>query len=165
MTSDTDRATSDPSIRPCAGRARTRPRGLDERTFPGGEVGAPGVEDGRLETRPDDDRDTTTWTWHDTSWTRPGSLLHHEVWTTDVRLGHVAAVVDEPGRARLEVDSPSRSRRVVIPAGLVSVVDHQARMVTVNVSSRIVDEAPEVPPAGLRQLGRHYGRYARRVVT
>lgn len=88
--------------------------------------------------------DDGLWRFADPTWVDHISLLGYVVAGTDTRIGKVVGVVNEPGRARLEIAIqrwPATGQRT-IPAGIIAEVDHGARMVMLNLRRRQIERAP-----------------------
>lgn len=114
------------------------------------------------------DIDTVLWTMPASARLHDRSLLHHDAFATDVRLGRIQVVVTEPGQAHLQIDPAhwTTARRLVVPGGLIACVDHSAGMVMINLSSSTVRAAPrrrvdEGRAAWQQRVTRHYRQNGR----
>lgn len=106
------------------------------------------------DTSPPDD-DAGLWGFADPTWIDHTSLLGYVVVGTDTRIGQVTGVVNEAGRARLEVNIrrwPTTGQRT-IPAGVVAEIDHGARMVMLNLRRRQIELAPTPLPGPADRSG------------
>lgn len=96
--------------------------------------------------------DTTIWGFGGGSGHSPGSdLVGYEVEASDGSIGKVDEHSEDVGRSYLVVDTGPWifGRRVVIPAGMVSRVDAEARTVHLGCTRRQVKDSPDF------ESGRH----------
>lgn len=109
------------------------------------------------------------WFQYDTPVERtdePEPLHGYKVHATDGSLGQVSDFSDEPGASYLVVQTGKLfvgSKKVVIPAGSVTRIDHDDKAVHVNLTKDQIKNAPEFDEATYtrsdyrEELARHYG--------
>jgi hypothetical protein len=86
-----------------------------------------------------------TWSYRDSTWVRAGGLVGYEVHTTDGPIGTVEAATDDLSGSHLVVDAGTwiLGRQRLIPAGAVTAVDHDSRVVRVSMTRDQVKDAPD----------------------
>lgn len=103
-------------------------------------------------TQPAEDGTGELWRFANPAWVGQASLLGYIVVGTDTRIGKVLGVVNEPGRARLEISIQRwlATGQRIIPAGIIAEIDHAAYMVMLNLRRRQIEHAPRfmIGPAG-----------------
>ena len=86
-----------------------------------------------------------TWSYRDSTWVRAGGLLGYDVHATDGSIGTVEAATDDLSGSYLVVDARTwiSGRQRLIPAGAVTGVDHDARVVEVSMTKDQIQNAPD----------------------
>ncbi|MFD9392134.1 PRC-barrel domain containing protein [Streptomyces sp. NPDC060000] len=110
----------------------------------------------------------------DSGYAEGQDLSGYAVVTADGTLGHVEREADPHGMRHLVVDTGVWlfGRSAVVPAGVVTAVDHGARTVSLVCTGDQVKDAPRfrtdsetTDPAYLTAVGDHYRRLTRRGTT
>ena len=85
------------------------------------------------------------WRYRDTAWSESGDVIGYEVEATDGSIGTIDEATADTDRAHVVVDTGFWifGKKRVIPAGLITSVDHHARLVTVSLSKDQVRAAPD----------------------
>jgi hypothetical protein len=87
-----------------------------------------------------------TWSYRDSAWSEGGEVVGYDVEATDGSIGKVDRATADTGAAYLVIDTGSwitTGARRLIPAGLVTHVDHDAETVTVTLSRDQVRAGPD----------------------
>lgn len=87
---------------------------------------------------------TDIWNYRNPAWLDGGDLIGYDVETGDETIGKVVEAHSEPGHARIVVDTSHwifHSKRM-IPAGAIVHVDHDAKVVGVNLTKEEIKGAP-----------------------
>lgn len=98
-----------------------------------------------------------------TDWTT--DLVGYEIEATDGSIGHVEAATTEVGAQFLVIDAGGwlRDKKVMLPAGVITSVDHEDRKIFVDRTKRQIKDAPEFDeetaytPTYREKLGGYYG--------
>lgn len=85
-----------------------------------------------------------TWRYREATWSEGGDLVGYDVEATDGHIGKIDAATAETDASYVVVDTSGwiTGKRRLIPAGLVTHVDHDARTVTVTLSKDQVRAGP-----------------------
>ena len=88
---------------------------------------------------------SNTWTYKDAAWSEGNDLVGYSVEATDGSIGTIDEATSDTDRSYLVVDTGFWifGKRRLIPAGLVTSVDHDARRVTVTLSKDQVAAGPD----------------------
>ena len=88
---------------------------------------------------------STSWNYPEGAWSEGDDVVGYDVETTDGTIGTVDEATSETDRSWLVVDTGVWifGKKRLIPAGLVTTVDHDARTVTVSLSRSQVKAAPD----------------------
>jgi hypothetical protein len=109
--------------------------------------GVPTVGDVLGSTRYEGEETTMTdmWTYRDSTWTADYDLVGYDVEATDGSIGSIDEATKEAASSYLVVDTGfwSFGKKRLIPAGMVSTVDHDARKVHVSMTKEQVKAAPD----------------------
>jgi hypothetical protein len=92
-----------------------------------------------------EDRMNDTWRYRDAAWSRGGDVVGYEVEGTDGSIGKVDRATADTDAAYLVVDTGPWlvGKKRLIPAGLVTNVDHDAGTVTVTLSKDQAKAGPD----------------------
>jgi hypothetical protein len=103
-----------------------------------------------------------TWTYRDAAWSE-GDVIGYDVEAVDGSIGKVDEATAETDRAYLVVDTGFWifGKKRLIPAGLVTAVDHDARTLTLSLSKAQVKGAPDHDAAvdDDNRYSEYYGPY------
>lgn len=96
-----------------------------------------------------------------------GSLAGYTVQATDGKVGKVSSAIESPGSSCIVVDRGTwiRSKKILLPAGVIEVIDDGAEEVWLNLTREQIDGAPEADEAAMANddsrtgLGEYYGRF------
>lgn len=86
------------------------------------------------------------WNYRDRKWREEGDLVGCEVVAADgAKVGKVVAAPDHDGHDRIIVDTGHWifGKKRAIPAGTIVAVDHDARVVRVNMTKDDIEGGPE----------------------
>ncbi len=85
------------------------------------------------------------WTYDEQSWTEDTDLTGYAVQALDGDIGEISESTAEPGSARIVVETGFWifGKKRMIPAGAVTRVDHDERVVHVNLTKEQVKAAPD----------------------
>jgi hypothetical protein len=106
------------------------------------------------------------WTFRDQSWLSPSTnLTGHKIEALDGDIGKVDDATYEVGNSYLIVDTGNFifGKKVLLPAGVISRIDHQNKVVFVDRSKDQIKNAPEFDVSMLRdetfrqRLSDYYG--------
>ena len=88
---------------------------------------------------------SNTWTYQDSTWSEGGDVVGYDVEGTDGSIGKIDKATAETDAAYVVVDTGSwiAGKKRLIPAGLVTNVDHDAETVTVTLSKDQVKAGPD----------------------
>lgn len=88
---------------------------------------------------------TEMWTHNDQSWTQDTDLTGYDVQALDGSIGEIGESTAESGSARIVVETGFWifGKKRMIPAGAITRVDHDDRVVHVNLTKEQVKEAPD----------------------
>jgi hypothetical protein len=88
---------------------------------------------------------SNVWQYRDTAWSDDKELVGYDVEATDGKVGTIDECSTEADTAFVVVDTGSwlSDKKRMIPAGLVTQVDHDAQTVTVTVSKSQIKAAPD----------------------
>ena len=86
-----------------------------------------------------------TWNYRDSTWSDGGDVVGYDVEGTDGSIGKIDKATADTDTAYVVVDTGSWlvGRKRLIPAGLVTRVDHDAETVTVTLSKHQVEAGPD----------------------
>jgi hypothetical protein len=86
-----------------------------------------------------------TWDYSDTSWSEGSDLVGYDVEATDGSIGSIDETSNEAGSAYVVVDTGFWifGKKRLIPAGSISDVDHQSRVVRVAMTKDAIKDAPD----------------------
>ena len=104
------------------------------------------------------------WDYRDSAWTEGYDLAGYHVRATDGSIGSVDAATNEVANAFLVVDTGFWivGKKRVIPAGVVSAVDHEDKAIRVTLTKDQVKAAPDYDPASWTDESRdRHGDYYR----
>jgi hypothetical protein len=93
-------------------------------------------------------RETTMsdmWTYQDSTWTQGQDLVGYDVEASDGSIGKIDEASNEAAGAYLVVDTGFWifGKKRLIPAGVVSRVDHESKKVHVNMTKEQIKSAPD----------------------
>ena len=85
------------------------------------------------------------WTYRDSTWTTTSDLVGYDVEATDGSIGKIDEATNESSSSYVVVDTGFWifGKKRLIPAGVVSTVDHDARKVQVNMTKEQIKSAPD----------------------
>jgi len=108
------------------------------------------------------------WTYRDSSWTTSSDLVGYDVEATDGSIGKIDEATNESSSSYVVVDTGFWifGKKRLIPAGVVSTVDRDARKVHVNMTKEQIKSAPDYDRDDWNDESRtrysdYYGNYAR----
>ena len=89
--------------------------------------------------------DDIVWSYQDGDWDRQSDLVGYDVEATDGKIGSVHEASTEAAASWIVVDTGPwiLGKRRLIPAGTVSGVHHDKRLVIVNMSKDQIKDAPD----------------------
>ena len=92
---------------------------------------------------------STMWEYRDSAWTDGFDLNGYDVEATDGSIGIVDAATDQVSNAYLVVDTGFWifGKKRVIPAGVVSAVEHDTKTIRVTLTKEQVKAAPDYDEA------------------
>jgi hypothetical protein len=92
---------------------------------------------------------STMWDYRDSAWIDGFDLAGYDVRATDGSIGSVDAATDQVSNAYLVVDTGIWifGKKRVIPAGVVSAVDHENKTILVTLTKDQVKAAPDYDAA------------------
>src|SRR4051812_22260384 len=93
---------------------------------------------------------SNTWAFRDPIWSESGAIVGYQVEGTDGPIGKIDEATTETGAAYIVVDTGPwiLGKKRLIPAGAVTVVDHDSGIVTVSLSKDQVKAGPDYDEAG-----------------
>ena len=85
------------------------------------------------------------WTYRDTTWTTSYDLVGYDVEATDGSIGSIDEASNEAAGSYLVVDTGFWifGKKRLIPAGVISAVDHDSKTVHVNMTKEQIKSAPD----------------------
>jgi len=85
------------------------------------------------------------WTYQDTTWAEGNDLVGYDVEATDGSIGKIDEATNESASSYLVVDTGFWifGKKRLIPAGVVSRVDHDSKNVYVNLTKEQIKSAPD----------------------
>jgi hypothetical protein len=85
------------------------------------------------------------WTYRDPTWTVDYDLVGYDVEATDGSIGSIDEATNESASSYLVVDTGFWifGKKRLIPAGVVSAVDHDSKKVHVNMTKEQIKSAPD----------------------
>jgi hypothetical protein len=108
------------------------------------------------------------WTYRDSSWTTSNNLVGYDVEATDGSIGKIDEATNDASSSYVVVDTGFWifGKKRLIPAGVVSTVDHDAEKVYVTMTKEQVKSAPDYDRDNWNDESRtrysdYYGNYAR----
>ena len=108
---------------------------------------------------------SNVWRYRDATWSDDKDLVGYDVVATDGSVGAIDEATTEADTAYVVVDTGSwiSGKKRMIPAGLVTEVDHDAKTVSVTVSKDQVRAAPdyeEFADDSRKEYSDYYGPFA-----
>ena len=105
------------------------------------------------------------WKYRDTAWSDDSDLVGYDVEATNGSIGTIDESTTETDTAYVVVDTGSWifGKKRMIPAGLVTNVDHDAKTVTVTLSKDQIEAAPdyeEFSADDRKEYSDYYGPFA-----
>ena len=108
------------------------------------------------------------WTYRDSSWTRSNNVVGYDVEATDGSIGKIDEATNDDSSSYVVVDTGFWifGKKRLIPAGVVSTVDHDAEKVYVTMTKEQVKSAPDYDRDNWNDESRtryndYYSSYAR----
>ena len=111
--------------------------------------------------------ETGLWDWRDREWTSASTPIKgYRVEATDGSIGKVDEATNDVGSSYIVVDTGPWifGKRVMLPAGVISHVDHDEEQIHVNLTKDQIKDSPEFDestmvddPAYRDRLGTYYG--------
>lgn len=88
---------------------------------------------------------SNTWTYRDQAWSASDDVVGYDVEATDGPIGTIDQATGETDRSYVVVDTGAwiSGKKRLIPAGLLTAVDHDASTVTLTLSKDQVRAAPD----------------------
>jgi hypothetical protein len=85
------------------------------------------------------------WTYRDSTWTTTSNLVGYDVEASDGSIGKIDEATNESSSSYVVVDTGFWifGKKRLIPAGVVSTVDHDAKKVHVNMTKEQIKSAPD----------------------
>ena len=85
------------------------------------------------------------WTYRDSTWTTSNNLVGYDVEATDGSIGKIDEATNDASSSYVVVDTGFWifGKKRLIPAGVVSTVDHDAKKVYVTMTKEQVKSAPD----------------------
>lgn len=101
------------------------------------------------------------WEHRDLAWSQDDEVVGYDVEAVDGSIGTVDAATAKTGRECIVVDTGPWifGKKRLVPAGLVSSVDHEERSVTVTLSKDQVRAAPDYDEWDEQTRARHEAHY------
>lgn len=86
-----------------------------------------------------------TWTYSDSSWNQGGDCVGYDVEASDGGIGAIDEASNEAGSSYVVVDTGFWifGKKRLIPAGAISNVDHERRVVHVSMTKDQIKDAPD----------------------
>jgi hypothetical protein len=110
---------------------------------------------------------SNAWTYQDEAWSAGGDVVGYDVLATDGSIGTIDDATAETDRSYVVVDTGSwiSGQKRLVPAGLVTDVDHDARTVAITLSRDQIRAAPEYDESAADDAmriehGDYYGPFA-----
>jgi PRC-barrel domain protein len=108
---------------------------------------------------------SNVWQYRDNAWSDDSDLVGYDVEATDGKVGSIDECTTEADTAYVVVDTGSwiSGKKRMIPAGLVTTVDHDAKTVSVTVSKDQIQAAPdyeEFTEESQKEYSDYYGPFA-----
>jgi hypothetical protein len=107
------------------------------------------------------------WRYRDSAWSEGDEVVGYDVQATDGSIGTIDGATADTDAAHIVVDTGFWifGKRRLIPAGLVTAVDHDARTVAVSLSKDQVQAGPDYDDADWDERSRtrhmeYYGPFA-----
>ena len=108
------------------------------------------------------------WTYRDSSWTTSNNLVGYDVEATDGSIGKIDEATNDASSSYVVVDTGFWifGKKRLVPAGVVSTVDHDAQKVYVTMTKEQVKAAPDYDRDNWNDESRtrysdYYSNYAR----
>jgi hypothetical protein len=88
---------------------------------------------------------SNTWKYRDEAWSASDDVVGYEVEATDGSIGEVDEATSETDRSYVVVDTGFWifGKKRLIPAGIVTAIDHDARTIAVSLSKDQINAAPD----------------------
>ena len=85
------------------------------------------------------------WTYRDSSWTTSNNLVGYDVEATDGSIGKIDEATNESSSSYVVVDTGFWifGKKRLVPAGVISTVDHDAEKVYVTMTKEQIKSAPD----------------------
>ena len=85
------------------------------------------------------------WTYRDSTWTTSNNLVGYDVEATDGSIGKIDEATNESSSSYVVVDTGFWifGKKRLIPAGVISTVDHDAEEVYVTMTKEQIKSAPD----------------------
>jgi hypothetical protein len=118
--------------------------------------------------------ETGLWDWRDREWTSASTPIKgYRVEATDGSIGKVDEATNDVGSSYIVVDTGPWifGKRVMLPAGVISHVDHDEEQIHVNLTKDQIKDSPEFDEAAYRDeayrglIGTYYDPYHRETTT
>lgn len=86
-----------------------------------------------------------TWNYRDPQWSTGGDIVGYDVEATDGSIGKIDKKNDEASSSYVVVDTGFWifGKKRLIPAGTVAGVDHDSKLVVINMSKNAIKAAPD----------------------
>ena len=111
--------------------------------------------------------ETGLWDWRDREWTSASTPIKgYRVEATDGSIGKVDEATNDVGSSYIVVDTGPWifGKRVMLPAGVISHVDHDEEQIHVNLTKDQIKDSPEFDDSTMSddaeyrdRLGTYYG--------
>ena len=111
--------------------------------------------------------ETGLWDWRDREWTSASTPIKgYRVEATDGSIGKVDEATNDVGSSYIVVDTGPWifGKRVMLPAGVISHVDHDEEQIHVNLTKDQIKDSPELDESTMSddaayrdRLGTYYG--------
>jgi hypothetical protein len=108
---------------------------------------------------------SNVWRYRDNAWSDDSDLVGYDVEATDGKIGSIDESTTEADTAFVVVDTGSWifGKKRMIPAGLVTRVDHDSKTVAVTLSKSQIKAAPdyeEFTEESQKEYSDYYGPFA-----
>jgi hypothetical protein len=87
----------------------------------------------------------STWDYSDTTWSQTSDFVGYDVEATDGSIGSIDEASNEAGSSYVVVDTGFWifGKKRLIPAGAITAVDHERRVVHVSMTKDAIKDAPD----------------------
>ncbi len=110
---------------------------------------------------------SNVWNYRDSTWTDGYDLAGYDVEATDGSIGNVDKATNDVSNAYVVVDTGFWifGKKRLIPAGAISLVEHDHKQIRVNMTKDQIKDAPDYEAEGWNddtraQHGDYYGPYS-----